>query len=251
MYTERATLYLDILGWGKATETPEPAVGTVKAMRVLTDAWYGQLEYQEAEKTGYMNLAGLGRLKVNVTPALKTRHVAMVSDGIVLSDTPSNISSLISSAMYLWMNLLPYGFLIRGAVTCGLLHHDGAVVYGPALVRAAGIEKKTQMPRIIIDGGVQLNDRCEAYVCRDQDGTSIVHPFFTVMHQGHFMAVTPEMADAVKHVTSDGEPYPDLAALIDTKLGTLSRFRQCRERRKWLYMKRLYALLWRDVCRLS
>jgi hypothetical protein len=49
---------------------------------------------------------------------------------------------------------LQYGFLTRGGIAVGQLHHRQNVVFGPALVEAVNLEREAIYPRLICSPGL-------------------------------------------------------------------------------------------------
>lgn len=76
------------------------------------------------------------------------------SDNVVFSKpfAPGDVEWLLQGLATTQLGLAVSGFLIRGAVTVGLIHHDEHIVFGPALNRAYELESKVAIyPRILID----------------------------------------------------------------------------------------------------
>lgn len=77
------------------------------------------------------------------------------SDCIVISfdfESGSNLIFILLSILHVQMELLQNGFLIRGGISIGRLHHSNEYVFGDAMVRAYELESKfAKYPRIILD----------------------------------------------------------------------------------------------------
>lgn len=46
------------------------------------------------------------------------------------------------------IELLQLGFLTRGGITIGPVHHRDNIIFGPALIEAVALEKEAHYPRI-------------------------------------------------------------------------------------------------------
>jgi hypothetical protein len=78
------------------------------------------------------------------------------SDCSVLSETisPKALQYLLYRVSQFALDLLANGFLLRGAIAKGLLHHSETAVFGPAFLTAYDLERNTaKYPRIIVDRG--------------------------------------------------------------------------------------------------
>ncbi|MCC5014638.1 hypothetical protein [Legionella sp. 31fI33] len=77
------------------------------------------------------------------------------------------------------INLLESGFLVRGGISLGLLHHTDQIIFGPALVRAHDLEhNEAKFPRILIDDSViEKTGATEQPIMKDQLGNWIIDPF--------------------------------------------------------------------------
>jgi hypothetical protein len=86
--------------------------------------------------------------------ALKSsKQVTQFSDSIVVSyklDERSAVFEMLYDMHFLQIELAQRGILVRGAITSGLLFHDQQIVFGPALVEAAELEKLAMYPRVIL-----------------------------------------------------------------------------------------------------
>ena len=95
-----------------------------------------------------------------------TKQVSQFSDSIVVSYRLSErgaVFGMLYDIYLLQIQLVQLGFLVRGAITVGKLFHDNQVVFGPALVEAAELEKLAMYPRVILGqevfqlGSVDMN----------------------------------------------------------------------------------------------
>ncbi len=86
------------------------------------------------------------------------RQVTTFSDSIVISYstfTPGGGFHILMDLVYICIDLLSVGILVRGGVTVGQLIHDEQKCFGPAMIKAYKMEsEKAINPRIIIDENV-------------------------------------------------------------------------------------------------
>lgn len=154
-YDERYCLFLDILGFqSHIDETVSPkSTGSSKmsfnSLRAALKEIYDGVHYKEGYIEGGMAIP-------------TSRKVAQFSDSIIVSylkneQNGSGVSSIIMDVHKLQCKMVQRGILMRGAITTGLLYHDDAFVFGPALNEAVALEKLASYPRVIIDGEI-LNE---------------------------------------------------------------------------------------------
>lgn len=80
-----------------------------------------------------------------------------ISDAIAISalQTPLGLFQVVDSIQRLAIDLLIYGYFVRGALVAGQLYHDDNMVFGEALVRAYNLETQVvRYPRIMISSEV-------------------------------------------------------------------------------------------------
>jgi hypothetical protein len=128
-YDQRAVLFLDILGFSSLVEAGK--------IDLLLETLKGlQAEAKAVERVG----------KLNVT---------VFSDCIVVSERIGDGKGavrVVDYARILALDLLAKGFLTRGAIVAGELHHEDGIVLGKALINAYRLEsKKALYPRILVD----------------------------------------------------------------------------------------------------
>ncbi|WP_041364194.1 hypothetical protein [Methylomonas methanica] len=88
-------------------------------------------------------------------------RVTSFSDCIVVTTSSGceNQNLLILFLCHLFTEMANIGVFFRGALTLGLIHHSGNIIYGPALVRAYLLEtEQAKHPRIILDPDISLPD---------------------------------------------------------------------------------------------
>lgn len=84
-----------------------------------------------------------------------TYEVTQFSDSLVISylfNEKASVFQILLSLLFLHIDAIMCGFLIRGAVTAGLLVHDDDHIFGPAMNIAHKVEDEISIyPRIIVD----------------------------------------------------------------------------------------------------
>jgi hypothetical protein len=154
------------------------------AMREVFPQWDDQTRAPEAEFT---------RMALHLEPALRgflfgqheAFRTAMFSDNVAFSSpphAPGPIVTLATSA-FLWLDMCSRGYLVRGGIAVGPLHHSETQLFGPALIEAHALESKIAVnPRIALsESAVALLKKNEEagrdlplyslLIRRDKDGT--------------------------------------------------------------------------------
>ena len=185
VYEERLCLFLDILVFKTMIDetVKEPAMGAKTGERQMTvSRIHSALSAINAVMT--FDLSGL-------SAHVKTsKRVTQFSDSIVVSyelTEPGAVFDMLYDIYMLQIELIQHGFLVRGAIAIGKLFHDDEIVFGPALVEAAELEKLAMYSRVILGrdivdlGSVDLNgDRSrvvKTLVKRDLDGMYFIDYF--------------------------------------------------------------------------
>jgi hypothetical protein len=140
VYSERYVAFIDILGFSshvrQSEHSPSEAEKLVRIMDRISERW------------SY--------------PALQSTHEVLgedfksqsFSDCTVLSEaaTPKGLGYLLLMVTQYALYLLANGFLLRGGIAKGPLHHSKNAVFGPAFLRAYDLEQNiAEYPRIIVD----------------------------------------------------------------------------------------------------
>jgi hypothetical protein len=140
VYSERYVAFIDILGFSEhvrqSEHSPSEAEKLVKIMNRISNHWSDK-----------------GLL---VTHDLYGEDFGSqsFSDCTVLSEaaTPRGLHYLLFRVTSFAVDLLANGFLYRGGIAKGPLHHTDSAVFGPAFLKAYDIEHKiAEYPRIVVD----------------------------------------------------------------------------------------------------
>ncbi|HEV2642282.1 MAG TPA: hypothetical protein VGT98_06230 [Candidatus Elarobacter sp.] len=132
-YEQRLILFLDFLGFKEIVEEtttdPKHLARLLQAIDFLS-----QLKPDEADGG---------------------KQVTQFSDSVVVSypvSAPSSVFILAYEVALLIIDLAYAGFLVRGAITLGLLIHNDEYLVGPAMIRAYQMEsREAKNPRVVID----------------------------------------------------------------------------------------------------
>lgn len=159
--------------------------------------------------------------------AFSSQRMTQFSDSVVLSYAANEESGafwMINEIALSVIMLAQRGYLLRGALTVGLLYHEDRHVVGPAMVRAVEIESKVAcFPRVIVDPAVialARRHRREGHSPKDEEG--YVRSFISEDKDGQLFIDYVSWDAVVQHAGIEDEYYPDyigqLAALIEAGL---------------------------------
>lgn len=139
IYEDRLVAYVDILGWSEACRTESTRL--LEAVEIIHAAaeFAGQHHKEYLLKT---------YPKENINPMLLEVQFGAFSDNFVVSK-PVTFGARIFSVAEICRRLLKLGFLTRGGVSIGKLHHRDNVVFGPALEDAVALERQAVYPRLV------------------------------------------------------------------------------------------------------
>ena len=167
----------------------------------------------------------IGRIGEGAT--FPSQRVTQFSDSVVLSyrvTEESGVFWMLNTMALTVIALAERGYLLRGAVTIGDLHHTRRHVVGPAMVRAYEMEsKEARYPRIIIDPAViplARRQRNEDHSSNDEE--EYVRSFITEDADGRLFFDYVSWQPVVEIAGCDDDIYPDylstLSGLIRTGL---------------------------------
>jgi hypothetical protein len=117
------------------------------------------------------------------------------SDNVVISQPASetNIVHVLGTLAAFQLVSVADGFLLRGGVTVGDIHHDSTTVFGPALNRAYELESQVaDVPRVIVDDAALRELSAAPFFLRSDGKVTFIDPFsaafvrlLTSMDQGN------------------------------------------------------------------
>lgn len=166
-YEKRIIVFIDILGFREhIKKTIEDKVSFTN----LKDA----LNY----------ISQIGSVINNELYEEHDKEITVFSDSIVISypvANPNNVFSLLMDVVYIQLDMICRGILLRGGIATGELCHKNTIVYGPAMVEAYELESKSAIyPRVIISKDVftiisKINNSTDleivnSLIKRDRDG---------------------------------------------------------------------------------
>ena len=226
-YEMRILAYVDIIGWSEACMNESERLAA--AANVIHDA---AKTYSSHHKEALKNDRNL-----TVNPLFLHNEFAAFSDNFVLS-LPADFGGRIFSIADICRRLLKLGFLTRGALTIGPVHHHDNVIFGPALTEAVQMEKEAIFPRLVCSNallthvGEHPHGTCPIVI--DQLGRQVVNLFdpsstaeeATIMR---FMAEAWGLGEIKDHIAAQVHRY---TAMGDTK-----------RLEKWRYMQDVMGLM--------
>lgn len=216
-YEQRIVGYADILGWGDACEDLENYPKLRTAAQAISDyARNFSLPAKESLKGA-----------VGVASTIVEQHSSVAfsffSDNFAISLPPGQAKTLFAILAWASNKLLLAGFLVRGGIALGDLHHDADVVFGPALVEAVELEKEAIYPRLLCSPRLRefLGNQTykDSVVIQDQD-------------------------ELVANIAL-GSPLAlsDLSKIVEKELATLDKY--SKKWKKWLYLQRVLPEMYR------
>jgi hypothetical protein len=231
IYEDRVIAYVDILGWKAAcSETKSP--GLIQAVQII--------DRDASSFTRFIKGAIKDSLDLIPMPLYESVQFAAFSDNFAISMPQRSVCRVISSAAEICRNLLRIGFLTRGAITIGRLHHVDNIIFGPALVEAVKLEKEAVYPRLVCSP--ELIDIMEATNLEKTGRKECQH--IIVDHLGRKIA----NLFYVLAITNTGQYVYDfeiseIEKIIDDKIQLYSLKRLDKETEKWRYIRDILPLM--------
>lgn len=231
LYDQRVVGFVDVLGFSKISmrlSSEDPEVDFVYFLLNAPDFAKANLEMEyEAEFSSF-------------------------SDNVVASsdlDSKNVWAVLYFCANLQWL-MIVQGYLCRGAITTGLLHHSAKAIFGSGLVEAYNLEREVaKYPRIIIsddayeilakgaDEVPDLKDFIELLHVDDQ-GTRYLRPYWRIIRKTHKWSL--QLPEDENHYISpqEDEDYRKerraaMAAELDSRLESAEEEKD-REKIIWL-----------------
>lgn len=171
-------------------------------------AWKHEIEFAGDDPKKIARLAAAVRLfRAQIGAASESgARISTFSDNVVVS-SPVDTNQLVwflQGLATIQLGLAVFGFWLRGAVCIGPIYHDDQIVFGPALNRAAALEKDSAIyPRIILD------DCLKPYLPQQSDFIEIGDQSFLDPFRASFWdriqatsPVQPEVLDKFNALTS-------------------------------------------------
>jgi len=146
-YEKRVVAFVDILGFANILNKTQTKT---KAGKPKDNEPYIQKLY-----SAFLRIADLMGVEEQPDDAAQSRMVTQFSDSIVISfkveESADEFRYLLEELLFLHIDLLRQGILIRGGISYGQLVHTEKVLFGPAMVHAYRVESlAANSPRIIL-----------------------------------------------------------------------------------------------------
>jgi hypothetical protein len=234
LYEQRLVAYIDILGWSEACK--------VESDRLLNAA---KLIHDAAKDYSAQTKAEIERISKEVKGQTNQMYMAVqagaFSDNYVLSMPVGFGNRILSSASALCIKLLQLGFLTRGGVTVGAVHHRDNVIFGPAVIEAVALEREAHYPRLLCSDNllthlatVGAKSSKLNYVIDDQMGRRIVN---------HFIPIAKVPGKSVRDFHNEVWNIPLIERTVQTELEKCTSGRLHRYAENWRYMKDVLPLM--------
>ena len=140
LYEDRVVVFIDILGFKKLIESSIDKAGNEIP--------------EETKKIKYL-LNLFSKIFEEHPDMETTKQVTQFSDSIVVSfhyTEPSQVFYTLLDILHLHLELINLGYVVRGSVCFGKLHHTSTLVFGPGIVKAYEFETQSAIfPRIVIE----------------------------------------------------------------------------------------------------
>jgi hypothetical protein len=216
-YEQRVVAYADILGWGDAcTDLSKYPKLRTAAQAIADHARNFSLEVKEALKGA-----------VGVSPTVVEQHgsveFSFFSDNFAISVPPGQAEWLFTILAWASNNLLQAGFLVRGGIALGDLHHDPNVIFGPALIEAVELEREAIYPRLL----------CSARL----------REFLTNQTYKDSVVIQDDDELVVNIALGSALALSDLSETVEKELATLERY--SKQWKKWSYLKKMLPQMYR------
>jgi hypothetical protein len=173
-FEERAVAFIDVLGFkalvGKSVIEPQSLAQLAKLITLL-DSAVPTLD------------AGVS---TSVPERLIPKHL-YISDCIILSapltdserTSYNGVHILVMRSIQISQLFLEAGYLVRGGISVGQVWHSKHNIVGPAYQEACELEKKADLPRIVLSSSSAKNHWTGvSRAVLDDEGTPFVNPLF-------------------------------------------------------------------------
>jgi hypothetical protein len=237
IYDERHVLFCDILGFSRAVLD-----GKIHPAKFLIAFSHLDDAVKEANRHVDPNalVPGAGRPPDYVV----TPRAEHFSDSIVISTPATNVNAiwLCQAAAMIQGRLAKLGFLSRGSIATGPLHHSETSVFGPAFIEAALQEKKAKWPRVLVSDRTMkhfrhANNVDDLQICRIRERQLIVK------ERAGCVRVDPFFHLKFFATHKSRPPHQDVARSVDGWRKTVTAGLQSKEKRvfaKYAWMARRF-----------
>ena len=163
-YTDRYVAFIDVLGFKHhVTSLSDDLEKSKELIKIIRNTKQMGEHYAFAWKQLSM---------------LRTLEITAFSDNIVFSVEPEpyGVGILLQTLNILSRDFIKHGYMVRGGISLGLLHHSQDVVVGVGLIKAFELESRVaNYPRIIVDPNFLT--KIEAGIKEYNEGIQLVQDF--------------------------------------------------------------------------
>lgn len=222
-YQQRLVAYIDIIGWSNACRNPSDYARVAAVAQRLS-----QLPRNFNNKM--KELVASTNHGDSIGSVHREMEAVAFSDNLAISIPigfdPTLFFRFLAIAC---RELLTQGFLVRGGITLGDLHHVENMIFGPALIDAVMLENTTKYPRI------QCSDGLVAYVNKWLTSQSDAPK---VIINDHCECQVVNILAFVKQ--SKPASWRDIENKVNEMLQTQT---EPRYREKWIYMRDVLPMM--------
>jgi hypothetical protein len=242
MYEQRFLLYVDILGWSTAVKENGEDPRLLDAVKLIHLHAEG---YGERHKQDIRDRAAKSKGKIQLLPAFFEVQFGAFSDHFVYSLPVGFGPRIVTTASKLIVDLLRMGWLTRGAIVLGPLHHKDNVIFGPALLEAVEVEARHSIyPRVLISDAAlaEINEweddpRYKDKI-RDQYGRFVVNPFAVPFVVDGNSDVGKGMMDSFVNMNFG---FKEIKSLLAAEVEKHTKADRGPQAEKWAYLHRFIA----------
>lgn len=205
----------------------------------------------EAGACGFERLDYLRRLKVALEEARASGHVddqflhvrALFSDSLIAAfplagalEPAEVIGPAEVMAARIQLELIKHGFFLRGGLSFGAHYMNPDLAFGPALVEAAQLEERADVPRVMLSHDAALAERAAVELDRAEDSRQRQYLLTDADHNSFISYL-----DVVIDVDSEAETRETLTLHRDMTCAKLREYAgQPRVEAKYLWVARYH-----------
>jgi len=139
-YEARIVAFLDVLGWSQVIEASVSSVAITQSLGIAMKGLGSHVKLNQWQREN-----GPWPGDPMITHFSDSLLISFAADRAAQTSLEMTLGAIIHG-------LLLSGFVVRGAISCGLLIHREWLAYGPAFIRSYQLESThAKMPRIILD----------------------------------------------------------------------------------------------------
>jgi hypothetical protein len=151
-YENRVVAFVDVLGWKEECKKSVDKKETInKLLKATTEIKDYAKKFSLENKDTHSKAEGITQEN---REQFRSIEFSFFSDNFAVSTPIEYVKAVVEIVKWGCDLLLNIGFLTRGAITSGLLHHADDIIFGPALVEAVNYEKQVKGPFILCSSSV-------------------------------------------------------------------------------------------------